>query len=64
MKIYHLGGIQMNKKQYKKMDCSKLKSDLCETTMDKNFTYFTREIPNDRRKLYSSAEIIDINRRI
>ena len=50
----------MNKKQYKKMDCSKLKSDLCETTMDKNFAYFTREIPNDRRKLYSSAEIIDI----
>ncbi len=54
----------MNKKQYKKMDCSKLKSDLCETTMDKNFAYFTREIPDDRRKLYSSAEIIDINRRI
>ena len=30
----------MNKKQYKKMDCSKLKSDLCETTMDKKFCVF------------------------
>ena len=46
----------MDKKQYIKIDCSKLKFDSCKATTDKNSTYFTQEIPDDRRKLHDSAK--------
>ena len=35
-----------------------------ETCMDTNNFYFTVELPEDKRQLYSSTETVDINRTI
>lgn len=62
IKIYHLGGIHMDKKNYKPIDWSQFKVDSNDKTVDEISTYFSQEVLGDNRKLYSNTEIICINR--
>ena len=51
----------MDKKKYSAIDWSRFKADSFGNTSDEISTYFTKEVPDDKRKLYSDAEIICIN---
>lgn len=63
MSNYYNRGVLMINKQYNPINWTDYDPHN-ETCMDTNNFYFTVELPEDKRQLYSSTETVDINRTI